>query len=296
MLLTILRLMAKLPLRFLHAVGAVLGWSVYVLAPTYRRRMHDHAAIAGIPWSVARGSVAHLGRMLMELPLLWCRPRNERLGARARWAGTDLITPALAKGKGLLILTPHLGAFEVAAQLYAETHGQTHPMTALYRPARKAWLRELVRTSRDRSGLDTAPANLQGVRQMLRALKAGNCVGLLPDQVPPESQGVWAPFFGRPAYTMTLAAKLAQQTGATIVLLRAQRLPRGRGYVVHQASLSENLPPATDTAQSAAVINRAMEHLIRQSPDQYLWSYNRYKEPRPQDTVDPPPQPPPRAS
>ena len=88
-------------------------------------------------------------------------------------------------------------------------------MTAMYRPARQRWLQEVVRTSRDRPGLEAAPANLSGVRHMLRALKAGHCVGLLPDQVPPDGQGVWAPFFGRPAYTMTLAAKLAQQTGAT---------------------------------------------------------------------------------
>ena len=97
----------------------------------------------------------------------------------------------------------------------------------LYRPARKAWLRELVDTSRTRPGLAVAPATLAGVRQMMRALRRGEAVGLLPDQVPPDGMGVWAPFFGRPAYTMTLAARLVQQTGAALLLAWGERLPRG---------------------------------------------------------------------
>lgn len=280
MLLTLFKILSKLPLGFLHTVGAALGWTAYALDPTYRRRLREHAAAAGVGEAAMRASVAHMGRMVMETPFLWCRPRDRALGGLARWSGPDLITPALARGKGLLVLTPHIGAFEVAAQIYAETHGQAHPMTALYRPSKSAAMQEVLRTSRDRPGLEAAPANLQGVRQMLRALKHGHCVGLLPDQVPPDGQGVWAPFFGRPAYTMTLASRLVHQTGCAVVLLRAERLPRGAGFVVHQSALPEPLPADGDPAQSAAVINRAMEQLILTCPQQYLWSYNRYKGPR----------------
>ena len=282
MLLTTLKTLAKFPLRLLHGAGAVVGWIVFLADPTYRRRLRENAAAAGISRADARASIAHMGRMALETAYIWCRPRDASLGSLARWGGPDLIGPALARGQGLLILTPHIGAFELAGQLYAETHGQQHPMIALFRPAKTAAMREVMITSRDRPGLVPAPANLAGVRQMLRALKDGHCVALLPDQVPPEGQGVWAPFFGRPAYTMTLAAKLAHQTGAAVVLLLAERLPAGRGYVVHQSALPEPLPVDGDAAQSAAVINRAMEGLIRQCPRQYLWSYNRYKGPRPQ--------------
>jgi KDO2-lipid IV(A) lauroyltransferase len=116
---------------------------------------------------------------------------------------------------------------------------------------------------------------------MMRALRRGEAVGLLPDQVPPEDMGVWAPFFGKPAYTMTLAGRLAQQTGASVLLAWGERLPRGRGYVVRFSAFDEPLPESLEAqAESAAAINRAMERLILQRPQQYLWGYDRYKAPR----------------
>jgi Kdo2-lipid IVA lauroyltransferase/acyltransferase len=158
-------------------------------------------------------------------------------------------------------------------------------MTVLYRPARQAWLRQLEETARARPGMATAPANLAGVRQMIRALRRGETVGLLPDQVPPEGQGVWAPFFGKPAYTMTLAARMAQQTGAQMLLLWCERQSAARRYVVRVSELPQALPDrAEDDAAlqlaAATAINQAMEALIRQHPGQYLWAYKRYKQPR----------------
>lgn len=271
------------PLWLLHGLGAPLGWLTWALSPTYRRRLHANAARAGVAPAEARRSVAQAGRMVAELPKLWLRPADRPLGGLTRWAGAEHIEQALAAGRGVVFLTPHLGCFEVAAQFYAQDFGARSPITVLYRPARQAVLRRWVEASRQRPGLLTAPASLQGVRQLLRALKQGGTVGLLPDQVPPEGLGVWAPFFGQPAYTMTLAARLAQQTGATVLLAWGERLSWGRGYVVHVEPLpggeAEALAGA-DPAQSAALINRAMERLILRCPSQYLWGYNRYKQPR----------------
>ena len=114
--------------------------------------------------------------------------------------------------------------------------------------------------------------------QMLKALKSGEAVGLLPDQVPPQGLGVWAPFFGRQAYTMTLSTRLAQQTGATILLAWGERLPWGRGYRVHFRPWAGAV--ADDPASAAAQVNAHMEGLIRECPRQYLWGYARYKHPR----------------
>ena len=150
-------------------------------------------------------------------------------------------------------------------------------ITVLYRPARKAWLRELVDTARERPNLITAPTTLAGVRQMLKALKAGEAVGLLPDQVPPEGQGVWAPFFDRDAYTMTLSARLARQAGAVALLAWGERLSWGRGFRIHLRAWPGELAAQTDAA--AAQVNLQMERLIRESPQQYLWGYARYKAP-----------------
>lgn len=276
----IFRWLSRWPLPLLHALGSLLGWLVFVVSPAYRRRFKAQVRQAGVPWSVARGAVAQAGCMLAELPHLWLRASNELLGPRTRFEGADFVHAVHAQGRGVLFLTPHLGAFEVAAQACAQWFGATHPLTVLYRPARKAWLREVVDTARQRPGLNTAPASLAGVRQMVRALKNGHCVGLLPDQVPPLGMGEWAPFWGREAYTMTLASRLVQQSGAVVMLIWCERLPWGRGYVVRCEPLDEVLPNDLGArAQCAAIINRAMERLILRCPQQYLWGYNRYKQP-----------------
>jgi KDO2-lipid IV(A) lauroyltransferase len=284
-LLSVMRWLARRPLWILHAVGGGVGWLIYALSPSYRRDFKAHAALASVPGPAARRAIAEAGRLLLELPYLWLRAPDAPLQPPVQWDGAALIAAAHARGRGIVFLTPHIGSFEVTAQAYAERFAQAHgPITVLYRPARKPWLRELVDTARTRPGLAAAPATLAGVRLMIRALRRGEAVGLLPDQVPPQGLGVWAPYFGRPAYTMTLAARLVQQTGATPLLAWGERLPHGTGFVVHILPLHEALPTAdaasAETQEAcAAVINRAMEALVKQCPQQYMWAYNRYKSP-----------------
>ncbi len=281
--------LSRRPLWFLHAIGAVLGWATYLFSPSYRQRLNLNAALAGVPARARRASVAEAGRLVMELPRLWLRPPEQPIADPVIWQGTELVDKLLVQGRGIVMLSPHLGSFEVAAQAYAERFGARQPMTVLYRPARQAWLRELEETARARPALATAPANLAGVRLLMRALRKGQTLGVLPDQVPPEGMGVWAPFFGKPAYTMTLAARLVQQTGAAICLIWATRLPGGSGYTVQFAPLAEPLPPRGKmdeeawTLAAATAINRSMEALIAQEPTQYLWGYHRYKSPRQAD-------------
>lgn len=273
-MLSLYRLASKWPLGLLHAIGGVLGWLTWLASPTYRRRFADNAARAGYRFGQVRAAVAHAGRMAAETPRLW-------FGAPVpvQWDGAELIEAAYAAGRGIVYLTPHMGCFEITAQGAATRFGATRgPITVLYRPARQAALAQVLATARQREGLETAPTTLTGVRQMIRALRAGQAVGLLPDQVPPEGQGLWSPFFGQPAYTMTLAARLVQQTGAMPLLAWGERLPRARGYCIHLRPFPEALSSDLDTA--VGQINRAMEQLIRQCPGQYLWGYGRYKTPR----------------
>jgi KDO2-lipid IV(A) lauroyltransferase len=265
------RLLALLPLPVLHAAGAALGWLSFLASPAYRRRFLANAAQADYRFAQVRTAVSEAGKLIAESPRLWFgRP------VTIQWDGAELISAARAQGRGIVFLTPHLGCFEITAQAYAARFG---PITVLYRPARKPWLRELVDTVRSRPNLDSVPTTLSGVRQMLKALKSGEAVGLLPDQVPPEGLGAWAPLFGRPAYTMTLSTRLAAQTGATVLLAWGERLRGGRGYRVHLRSWSRG-EVATDAVGAAAQVNAEMEALIRECPQQYLWGYARYKQPR----------------
>ncbi|MFT3779517.1 MAG: lysophospholipid acyltransferase family protein [Ottowia sp.] len=273
-MLALYRLVSGWPLALLHAVGALLGWLTWLASPTYRRRFAAHAALAGYRFAQVRPAVAHAGRMAVETPRLWFGPP-----VPMRWDGTDVVDAAYAAGKGVVFLTPHLGCFEITAQGLAERYrAQYGPITVLYRPARQAALAEVVETARRREGLETAPTTLAGVRQMIKALRAGRAVGLLPDQVPPGGMGQWAPFFGQPAYTMTLAARLVLQTGATPLLVWGERLPGGQGFCLHFRALAE--PLAGELAPAVEQINREMERLIRECPQQYLWGYGRYKTPR----------------
>jgi len=280
----LLRTLSKCPLRLLHALGGGVGWAAYLLSPSYRRRLKANAALAGVGVAERRQSVAEAGRLTMELPRLWLRPREQPIADPVRWEGAEHVENALQAGRGIVLLTPHMGSFEVAAQAYAERFGARQPITVLYRPARQAWLRELEETARARPALATAPATLAGVRQLMRALRRGETLGLLPDQVPPEGMGVWVPFFGQPAYTMTLGARLALQTGAVPLLIWGERLPRGAGYVVRVMPLAEPMPAASadgNLSAAATALNRNMERMILARPSQYLWGYHRYKQPRP---------------
>ena len=273
-MLSLFRFVSGWPLPLLHAVGAALGWLVWAASPTYRRRITANAALAGYRFADVRGAVANAGRMSAETPRLWFGP-----AVPTQWVGTEVVDAAYAARKGVVFLTPHLGCFEITAQGLAERyHAEYGPITVLYRPARQASLAPVVESARQREGLETAPTTLSGVRQIIKALRAGRAVGLLPDQVPPKGQGLWSPVFGQPAYTMTLGARLIQQTGATPLLVWGERLPRGQGFRLHFEAFAEPLSDDLETA--VAQINRAMEHLIRQCPGQYLWGYGRYKTPR----------------
>lgn len=282
------RVLSVLPLAWLHALGWALGWMSFLGSGSYRRRLLAHARLAGVSRRDLWASVGEAGKLVAELPRLWLgRP------VVVGWEGAACIEAAQAHGRGMLFLTPHLGCFEIAAQAYAQRFGASHPITVLYRPSRQPWLRDLVAGARQRPGLRTAPTTLAGVKQMIKALNAGEVVGLLPDQVPPDGQGVWAPFFGREAYTMTLSARLAHAADAQVLLAWGERLSWGRGYCVHVRRYDEGTwgVLSADAPTAARQINQAMESLVRECPRQYLWSYDRYKPPAGHGSRSPAPQP-----
>ena len=272
----LLRLAASLPLPLLHVLGAVLGWVVYFASPRYRRQLKANLAQAGYTAAAVRhAAIVGAGRGLAELPALWLRPHAQVAGLVREVTGWELLEAARARGRGSLLLTPHLGCFEVAAQYIARHSRPEAPMTVLYTPPKQKVIEAAMHAGRDRPGLRTATPDLAGVRAMLRALKKGEDVGILPDQAPGAGQGEWADFFGRPAYTMTLVERLRQASGTDIILVYALRLPHGRGYALHFCVMI-----AAEPGESPARhLNRAIEGLVRRCPEQYYWGYNRYKTP-----------------
>jgi KDO2-lipid IV(A) lauroyltransferase len=273
MLIVLFRFLSFFPLPILHAIGSSLGWLVYLVSPSYRHRLQENIRQAGYAKLIYQ-SVSEAGKSMFELPYVWYAS-PKRVLSTTRIEHWEIVQEALDAKQGVIFLTPHLGCFEVSPQTVA---AQT-PITVLYRPPRKKALQPLLENARTRPNLTLAPANLTGVRNMLKALKRGEAVGLLPDQVPQQGEGVWADFFGRPAYTMTLPFKLHLMTNAPIILAYAERLSFGRGYVVRFSRFSPTKHLASTPEQQARAINLAMEKLIAHCPAQYIWSYNRYKTP-----------------
>ena len=271
MLVPLFRFLSLFPLPFLHALGGALGWLVYLASPSYRRRMRDNMARAGYSQHLS-AAIAEAGKSIVELPFIWCAA-PERVSRHANDVNWDIVQTELDAGRGIVFLTPHLGCFEIVAQ---EIALRTELMV-MYRPPKKEALKPLIEGARARKNLLLAPATMAGVRMLAKTLKKGKPIGLLPDQVPQEGEGVWADFFGRQAYTMTLPAKLAQLGDATIIVTYAERLPRGKGYLIRFVPFEGTLEGTS--ADQARAINAAMEQLIARSPTQYFWSYNRYKVP-----------------
>jgi Kdo2-lipid IVA lauroyltransferase/acyltransferase len=276
------RLLARLPLAANHALGAFLGRLVFRVSPRYRQRLLDNLGASGIPASsrelarMARVNAGEIGKSATEIAWALFRP-DDVAGLIRERIGWDETMRLRAQDRPILFVTPHLGAYDIAGR-YLWTR---LPILAMYRPHKIGWVDELLREGRNRGaapdGSNVAPATMAGVRMVLKHLKRGGCTVVLPDQVPGQGDGEWAEFFGRPAYTMTLVARLQQATGAAIVFCYAERLPRGAGYRLHLKPLDAPLPE--DRRAAARRVNEMVELLVRECPAQFLWGYNRYKRP-----------------
>ena len=278
----ILQLISRLPLGLVHLLGGWLGRLIYLLSPTYRRHLGENMAQAGIDPTLRGVAIAEAGKQMLELSRIWMRSLDDAKGQVVEAEGWEHVVAAQAIGKGIVFLTPHLGCFEITAQYYA-AFGD---ITVLYREPKQAAIRELILRGRKREHLHLAPADVSGVRTLIKALRKGQAVGMLPDQAPKVGEGLWLNFFGRPAYTMTLAARLTE-TGASPLMAWGERLPGGRGYRLHIRPPLKPFEGATvDRAQQ---INLEIEALVRECPTQYLWGYNRYKHP---GGAEPPPSAP----
>ena len=274
----LLRLTARLPLPVAHAIGATLGWLLWRVPNDPRRIAARNLVLVFPDMPVAdrnrllRQNLMETGKLLLELGPLWLWPGARVLAlAREPVVGEDALAAAARQKRGAILLTPHLGAWEMAGLYYSSRH----PLTILYRPSRLGF-DELSRQGRGRLGGKVVATDARGVRTLLTSLRNGEILGILPDQDPGDEGGVFAPFFGIAASTMTLVSRLALKTGVPVFLTWAERLPRGRGYALHLWTLPE-VTAAASLEASVAALNRGVEAAVRTLPAQYLWAYKRFK-------------------
>jgi len=275
----LLKLLARLPLPVLHGLGIVLGWLIYWAPGRHSGRMRHNVFVSGVCTpgrdcrKLLRQSIGEAGKAIVELIPVWLRPYENVLKLVKGTSGWEHIDAARAAGKGIILIGPHIGCFEMLNLYYASLH----PFTAMYKPPRKPMLAELMLSGRQRGQANLVPTDMSGVRAQLAALKRHEAIGILPDQVATGGDGVWAPFLGRPAYTPTLVASLQRKTGAAAFFVAAERLSWGRGYHLHVFPVHDVLPE--DKTAAATRINQGVEDVVRRFPAQYLWSYNRHKRP-----------------
>ena len=269
----ILVLIAALPLYIVQMIGASLGLLAYIGSSSYRKffRSQYDAVIASHQlqsrlWSAVMAS----GQLFSDSLWIWRNPKQAlHLVEIQNW---DLVETAISEGHGLVMLTPHLGGFEIIPRVLA----QHFPATILYRPSRQDWLNRIVEEGRAYPNMHFVPTNLNGVRQMTRALSKGEAIGILPDQVPSGGDGVWVPFFGRPAYTTPLPARLANRNKTPVIMFTAKRKNLGQGWLMQATRLA---PFSEDATLAATEMNQAIERAILKAPEQFIWAYNRYKHP-----------------
>lgn len=254
-------------------LGGALG-RLMLLSGGMRNRLRTYLAQAGYGGRITlTQAAAGIGRMAVETAGLWRTPDAVVLARLKVVDGWDAVLAAHEAKRGVIFLTPHMATFEIASLFI----GSQMPLTVMFRPPRVAWAEPMMRAGRDRMQIKSEPAEMSGIRAMLKALRRGDAIGLLPDQVPDPGkggEGVWAPFFGRPAYTMTLVQKLAKTTGALVVMVGCVRLRDAAGYRIVFTPLA---PFSDDVVTAAGELNAAVEAAIAIAPEQFLWSYNRYK-------------------
>ncbi len=281
-----LRFCSKLPLPINHALGASLGL-VYVLFPSRDR----HVVWVNLSIAFSQQSIRQrvllllsffkeLGKTLTELGVIWLSEPTHLLSLIKEIAGQSYMDEALAKGKGVMLLTPHFGAWEVIGPYWSHQM----PMTILYQPPEQTELAPFVQQARERMGATLVPTDISGVRALLSALKKNQLAGILPDQDPGDNGGVFADFFAKPAHTMVLAGRLANKSDASVLFTICERLPWGQGYRMHLLPCDDAVHDK-DPFISATEMNHSLEACVRVAPAQYIWNYKRWRQ-QP-DGIDP---------
>lgn len=276
---SIIRLLSYLPLRTIRRLGTWIG---ALAAKTEADAVRTTQANIDACFpdktplernALVRESLTHTALIALEAGILWHWPLEKCQALWPEVSGSEFIEQAIAQGRGVLVLVPHFGNWEVLS-LYLGRWGYT----CLYDPPRLRGLDRPIRNARARTGGKLLPIGSNGIRGVLKTLRAGGLVALLPDQVPDAAGGVYAPFFGRQALTMTLSWKLLRQTGAVPVMGAAART--GNGFRIEFKNCEPGVSDE-DPVVAATALNAGVEAMIRTHPSQYQWEYRRFKRPPP---------------
>lgn len=278
LIVALLRACARLSLPANHRFGARVGSLSYRISRELRHVTDTNLTLCLPELNAAQrdrltaDSLIETGKAMTELGALWLWPTERVVGLVREVSNEYLVVDALNAGKGAIMVSPHLGAWELMGFYLSVKYG----ITSMFKPPRIERLGGLMRQARERAGARLVPTDAGGVRSLLQALKKGELIGLLPDQDPGRGGGEFAPFFGVPANTITLVARLAQRAHAPVIFCYAERLPAGQGFHLYFEAAPQGID-AADTTTSLCAMNDAVARLVRRCPAQYQWNYRRFR-------------------
>lgn len=268
---------ARLSLKNIHRIGGLFGW---LLSKTSNRLHFVTTTNVQICFpemeakqqqQLIKNSLIETGKTATEISAMWTWSKEKLYKSITNVQGEELLQQALKNNKGVILAAPHLGNWELLGHYLAGKY----PTTCMYQKPKISQLDSIIRNGRQRFGVKLVPTDNQGIRSMLKSLKNNEVVCILPDQEPSEGNGVFAPFFGIQAYSMILISRFAKKTGATVLSIYGKRLKNGEGYEVVFKPLDKICEGSLE--ESVAYLNSEMEKCIDDIPEQYQWSYKRFR-------------------
>jgi Kdo2-lipid IVA lauroyltransferase/acyltransferase len=272
----LLRILAYVPFTVSRPLGRLMGWALWVgrgtsakvTAENLQRCFPELDALQ--LRRLTRRSLQETARMVMETPAVWCRGNDWRNHKVIRWENPEAFDTELQTNAGLILLIPHFGNWEMAGMVASARC----PATIIYREPKRPEFSDLLRKLRDVGTTNLVPASPKGVMAVLKTLKAGGLTIILPDQQPATQGGIFSPFFGVQAYSMTLIHRLQTRTSARILFAYAR--PEKSGFVM--GFCPPDAEVYSDSEQVAVdAMNRTIESIVRQAPEQYQWEYKRFR-------------------
>lgn len=276
MAVSLLWLFARLPLRFNLWLGRQIGGLLWWLGGREKEVALVNLAFCfpdrDVVWrrNMARAALQSMAEALFEAPFIWQLSQDGLMARLDNPEALEEIVQIYRQGRGLVIAAPHLGSWEYVGSLIPTVTR----MTNMFRPPKYPAVGRYIRQARARTGCSLAPTDASGVRMLSKALAKGECVGILPDQEPDEGSGIYAPFFGRQAYTMHLLPRLVRKRRIPVVFVFAERLSGGRYRLHHRCAASELY--CEDPAVACAAMNAMVAALVGSRIDQYNWNYKRF--------------------